>query len=718
MRKTFGHLIYSEMRKDNYRDGPTGAIVGGPKFSHPLEVEAPAPPKSRIQENRRCRDIPVLVIFVAFWVGMIINTTFGWNKGDPRRLVYGLDYKGNLCGDKKANPDLKGFEVRYWQNPNQVYESGLTEPPINLIKARSICLRDCPTPSNGSLTWVCDYPEGPINLTMNDWENRNYDYYSILTDSQKNTSLFLQGPCYPVLFDSTNLFWSCQFSASASNVSLNQWESLGGVHINQGDIMVQALHKVITAPTRVVMRYVADLGKAWPVLVVCGGLSPLILSVLWLFIVRYFVGMVTWITIALLNVLAFAVTIFFYIKAGWIGKDAISAVIGDNAANTLGATASEQNHLKAVAILMTVIFLVVVISTLILLKRVIIAIAVIKVSAKAIGALPGLIFFPFIPFVVLTIFFIYWVVTALYLFSAGRVKQNSCGSSCCAYDLVSQAVRCEGCCGYDLDFTRHIALALLYHIFGCFWTTQFIIACSLTTIAGAVAAYYWARGQTSGMLHFPVLSSGLRVLRYSLGSMALGSLVVAIIETIRFILDGIRNKLKALEAAPGGCTISMLWCCTQCCLGCIEWTVKFINRNAYIVIAITGKGFCGAAVRATSLILENILRIGTVNVIGNIITFLGKVCVSFASALFAFFMLETPQYKSGNNKISSPLFPVLLCWTIGYVVASLFFAVVEMTIDTIILSFCEDIEEHNGTPIYAPPLLMETLNRHNVDMPK
>jgi choline transporter-like protein 2/4/5 len=46
-------------------------------------------------------------------------------------------------------------------------------------------------------------------------------------------------------------------------------------------------------------------------------------------------------------------------------------------------------------------------------------------------------------------------------------------------------------------------------------------------------------------------------------------------------------------------------------------------------------------------------------------------------------------------------------------VASLFFAVVEMSIDTIILSFCEDIEEHNGTPLYAPPLLMETLDRHN-----
>ncbi|KAH7297110.1 hypothetical protein KP509_26G054000 [Ceratopteris richardii] len=688
--------------------GPEGAIVGG------MDVEASAPVrKSRIVEDRRCHNLPVLFLFVAFWVGMIINSSYGWSKGDPRRLVYGLDYKGNMCGDKKGDPDLSDFDVRYWQNPNQVYDSALDGSPINLVNARSICLKDCPKPSNNSLTWVCDYPEGPINLTMQDWKNRNYDYFSILSASQQNTSLYLQGPCYPVLFESENLFWSCQLSVSASAVALTNWQNLGGVHVNQGDLLVQAVHKAITAPSAVLKRYAADLGKAWPVLVVCGGIAPLILSAVWLLIVRIFVGVVTWITVVLLNIFAFAVTVFLYIKAGWIGHDAVSAVVGDQAANDLSASTSEQQHLKVAAVVMTVIFVILVVSTIILIKRIIVAVAVIKVSAKAIGAIPSLLILPLAPFILLTIFFVYWVVAALYLFSAGSVARNDCSGGCCAYDLSSQSVDCGGCCGYDYKFTRHIALALLYHIFGCFWTTQFIIACSLTTIAGAVASYYWAQGNRSAMPLFPVLSSAKRVLKYSLGSMALGSLVVAIIETIRFILEAIRNRLRALEAAPGGCIITLFWCCGQCCLGCIEWTIKFINRNAYIVIAITGKGFCGAAVHATNLIVTNILRIGTVNIIGNVIVFLGKVGVSFASALFAFFMLETSKYKTGHDKVSSPLLPVLFCWAVGYVVASLFFAVVEMAIDTIILSFCEDIEEHNGTPIYAPPLLMQTLNRHN-----
>jgi choline transporter-like protein 2/4/5 len=166
-----------------------------------------------------------------------------------------------------------------------------------------------------------------------------------------------------------------------------------------------------------------------------------------------------------------------------------------------------------------------------------------------------------------------------------------------------------------------------------------------------------------------------------------------------------------------------------------------------VQIAITGKGFFKASVIATGLIMNNILRIGKVNVIGDVILFLGRLCVSLFCALFAFLMLDTHKYKSAHNKISSPLLPVLVSvssllnlivalksgvchfcndgcilmmmmmvqvtWALGYTVAKLFFAVVEMSIDTIILSFCQDAEEHQGTAQYAPPLLMETLDEQS-----
>lgn len=124
------------------------------------------------------------------------------------RLTYGLDYKGNVCGEKHSNPGLRQLELRYWLNPNQVYQSGLKSSQFKLANARTICLMDCPYPSEDQLNWVCDYPDGDIHLSMEDWIDRSYDYFEFLTPEMRNTSLQLQGPCYPVIFPSVNGVWT------------------------------------------------------------------------------------------------------------------------------------------------------------------------------------------------------------------------------------------------------------------------------------------------------------------------------------------------------------------------------------------------------------------------------------------------------------------------------------------------------------------------------
>ena len=58
----------------------------------------------------------------------------------------------------------------------------------------------------------------------------------------------------------------------------------------------------------------ADIGKAWPVLIVCGGFLPLFLSVIWLLMIRHFVAAMPWVTVALFNVLIVSVTMFYYLK--------------------------------------------------------------------------------------------------------------------------------------------------------------------------------------------------------------------------------------------------------------------------------------------------------------------------------------------------------------------------------------------------------------------
>ncbi|KAK4484895.1 hypothetical protein RD792_007496 [Penstemon davidsonii] len=682
--------------------GPLGPVIGRyPSSDGGGEGMGNGNNNDIIKHNRKCRDVVFLVIFIAFWVAMIVNSSFGFNQGNPSRLNYGLDYKGNVCGDKHADRDLHELELRYWLNPNQVYLTGSKDNKFQLSNARSICLMDCPIPSEDSLNWVCDYPEGDIHLDLGDWIDRNYDYFADLTPELRNTSLQLQGPCYPVIFPSVNVQWTCQFIARASNVSMTHWEQMGGVKVIEDIAIDKFIHKSINSRSSVLKRYVTDVGKAWPVLLVCGGFLPLFLSIIWLLMIRHFVAGMPWITVILFNVLIISVTMFYYLKAGWIGNDAVSPIIGEHDPY-YRVSSRELSHLHAAAILMTVLMIIAFLSSIAI------------VAAKVIGEVHALIIFPVIPYAILSIFYMFWISAALHLFSSGTIVQNDCEANCCAYDLKAKEMNCKSCCGYSIHYTPHIAASILFHLFGCYWATKFFIACSSTVIAGSVASYYWARGETSTEIPFlPVFSSMKRLVRYSLGSIALGSLIVSFVESIRFILEALRRKLKLVNSIPGSWIGKVIYHTSHFCLRCIGWIIKSVNRNAYIMIAIKGKGFFKSSEIATESIMSNILRIGKVNVIGDVILFLGKLCVSLMSALFAFLMLDTHKYKSSHNKISSPLFPVLACWGFGYVVATLFFGVVEMSIDTIILSFCQDSDENQGTAQYAPPLLIETLNVEN-----
>ncbi|EEE61921.1 hypothetical protein OsJ_16656 [Oryza sativa Japonica Group] len=515
-------------------------------------------------------------------------------------LTYELDYKGNICGSRHGDPDLHELDVRYWMNPNQVYQSGVKDNKINLADAKAICLMECPIPAADGLNF--------------------------------------------------------------------HWQQMGGINIDENILIDKTIHKAINSKSSVLKRYVADIGKSWPVLIVC---------------------------------------------AGWLGNDPLTVVIGESDPY-VHITGREISHLHAATVVMTVVMIIAFLSSIAIIRRILIATPVLKVAAKVIGEVQALIIFPVVPYFIFAIFYMFWFSATLHLFSSGQVLRNDCNTDCCSYDLKLGKVNCDNCCGYSIHYTPHIGIAILFHLFGCYWATQFFIACSSTVIAGSVASYYWARGEISHDIPFvTVVSSLKRLLRYSLGSVAIGSLVVSAVEWVRFILECLRRKLKLFDSARESCFGKMTSSSSQCCLGCIDWTLKSVNRNAYIMIAITGKGFFKASVLATGLIMNNILRIGKVNVIGDVILFLGKLCVSLFCALFAFLMLDTHKYKSAHNKISSPLVPVVVSWALGFIVAKLFFQVVEMSIDTIILSFCQDSEEHQGNAQYAPPLLVETLDEQS-----
>ena len=105
--------------------------------------------------------------------------------------------------------------------------------------------------------------------------------------------------------------------------------------------------------------------------------------------------------------------------------------------------------------------------------------------------------------------------------------------------------------------------------------------------------------------------------------------------------------------------------------------MKFINRNAYIIVAVKGYTFCGGAMRAIKLIILNVGRLAAVNVIGDALIFIGKLTVVMASGSLAFLMTDMAVFSSVDsaNYLTSPIVPVLLTMLAAYMVSCVFFAV-------------------------------------------
>nr|GFB03792.1 choline transporter-like protein 2 [Tanacetum cinerariifolium] len=88
---------------------------------------------------------------------------------------------------------------------------------------------------------------------------------------------------------------------------------------------------------------------------------------------------------------------------GWIGDGAISPIIGEHHLY-YHVSAREQHHMRVVAFFMTCVMTVDVLSSVAIVRRILMATSVLKVAAKVIGEVHALIIFPIIPYLILAVF--------------------------------------------------------------------------------------------------------------------------------------------------------------------------------------------------------------------------------------------------------------------------------------------------------------------------
>lgn len=129
-------------------------------------------------------------------------------------------------------------------------------------------------------------------------------------------------------------------------------------------------------------------------------------------------------------------------------------------------------------------------------------------------------------------------------------------------------------------------------------------------------------------------------------------------------------------------------------MACLERFIAFLNKNAYIQIALNGKSFCGAAKDAFFLLLKNPARASAVSGMGGIFIFLGELFVACGTTMIAYVLMNNCSPWKGT--ISYPYLILFFIIIIGYSVGNAFMNIFGVAISAILHCFILD-EELNKT---------------------
>ena len=246
-------------------------------------------------------------------------------------------------------------------------------------------------------------------------------------------------------------------------------------------------------------------------------------------------------------------------------------------------------------------------------------------------------------------------------------------------------------------------------LFGLSWIIVFIKSNnSFVTQVAATTYYFDSDRQHEGQANMTI---GFKfTYMYHAGSLALGSLLIAVTETIR---GSLLKVAETMERTTGNvpCFVAVA-CCGNQCLSWFEKYLDYINGQAFAYIAVSGDPYCESAMNNWLINLKYTFKFGYANFFGSMLTNLGKFCVTLLNCLSCIFVMKYVTGEIVNVETVIP--PLLVVGTFTYLTISLFLSVFDETILAMLTCLAIDMDLHSGQPKYGPPVLHNIFKHHGV----
>ncbi|XP_026161114.1 choline transporter-like protein 5-B isoform X3 [Mastacembelus armatus] len=673
--------------------------------------------------NRSCTDVVCCLIFIIVILGYIALGTVAWIHGDPRKVVYPTDSHGQFCGQKNTPNANKAilfyFNMLKCANPAVL---------INLqCPTTQLCVSKCPD---------------RFATLLDAWNTQNWEYYKTFCKpgfkmgSKSPIDVIRDEDCPSMIVPSRPFLQRCFPDFITRNGTLtvaNQTIFKDGQNNKRS---VKDLKEAATGISSLLnakevgMKIFEDYANSWYWILI-GLLITMAASLVFILLLRYTAGALLWIIIfGVITAVAYGIWHCYSEYRALSKKSGANMTISDISIHTDFSIYLQLSQTWFIFMISLCVIEAIIVLILIFLRtRLCIAVALLKEGSKAISYIMSTLFYPIITFLLLAICITYWAMTAVFLASSGNAvyKVTPSDDNCmyanltCNPKTFNQTNITKVCPGSQCLFAfyggesvyhRYIIVLHLCNLFVFLWLVNFTIALGQCTLAGSFASYYWALNKPDDIPACPLYASFSRAIRYHTGSLAFGSLILAMVQMVRIVLEYMDHKLKGSQNA---CARYFL-CCLKCCFWCLEHFIKFINRNAYIMIAIYGKNFCTSSKDAFFLLMRNVIRVAVLDKVTDFLLFLGKLLISGSVGVlaFMFFTKKIPVIQEEVPSLNYYWVPLVTVIFGSYMIAHGFFNVFAMCVDTLFLCFCEDLERNDGSssrPYYMSPSLHKILRK-------
>ncbi|KAF9914507.1 putative choline transporter, neither null mutation nor overexpression affects choline transport [Lobosporangium transversale] len=232
---------------------------------------------------------------------------------------------------------------------------------------------------------------------------------------------------------------------------------------------------------------------------------------------------------------------------------------------------------------------------------------------------------------------------------------------------------------------NQLYMVMIYLNFVMFWNTEVIKNVVHVTISGVFGVYYFFEGSAAGAPESPTLASSKRALTTSFGSICFGSLLIALLQTLRYIL----NSLKS-DSDDG--FMQFLAMCADCILSCLEGLFEIFNKFAFTQVAIYGKPFVTAAKDTWEMIKDRgVDAIVNDSLAGNVLG-MGTLSVALLSGLYGylFIKLVQPGFYEKDDETLVIVLVVLVEMILGAAMMSVPNNVIDSGVTTTFVALAED----------------------------